>query len=85
MNYEGLAGGAHELFLRRQYRVLENSALELRNTVRTIVSPQMRTAEGALTQRVSARRSIRPDAASLPQRTEQTIENILVAREMGPG
>ena len=82
MNYEALAGDSRELFFRPQYKVLENSSIELRNAVRTLVSPQMRVAEGELAQRVSARRSIRPDGTRLPQRTEQTIENILVSREM---
>ncbi len=82
INYDGLAEGAHELFLRPQYRVLEDSALELRDAVRTLVSPQMRTAERGLAQRVNARQSTRPDTARQPQRTEQAIENILVAREM---
>jgi hypothetical protein len=81
-NYETLAGDARELFARPQYRVLENSSIELRNAIRTLVSPQMRVAEGELAQRVSARRSIRPDGLPVPPPTERTIENILVAREM---
>jgi hypothetical protein len=80
--YDDLAGDAHELFLRPQYRVLETSALELRNTVRTLVSAQMKRAEAGLSERINARRSIGLETARLPQRTEQVIENILVAREM---
>jgi hypothetical protein len=82
MNYHALAGGARELFGRPQYSTLEHSSHELRDTVRTLVSPQMRIAESELAQRVSARRSIRPDGLPLPQRTERAVENILVAREM---
>jgi hypothetical protein len=82
MDYEALAGNARELFQRPQYRTLENASLELRNTVRELVSPQMRGAEGDLAQRISARRSTRPDGLAVTRQTERTIENILVAREM---
>jgi hypothetical protein len=56
INYETLAGSAQELFHRPQYRTLESSSRELREMVRTLVSPQMRGAEGELAQRVSVRR-----------------------------
>jgi hypothetical protein len=42
----------------------------------------MRTAEGNLVQRVRSRRAVRPDGIALSPQVEQTIEEILVAREM---
>jgi hypothetical protein len=82
MNYHALAGTARELFERPEYSSLEQSSRELRDTVRTLVSSQMRMAESELAQRVSARRSIRPDGPQLLQQTERAVENVLVAREM---
>jgi hypothetical protein len=82
MNYHALAGAARELFERPQYMALESSSRALRDTLRTLVSPQMRAVEGELAQRISSRRSTRPDGTPLPQQTERAVENILVAREM---
>jgi hypothetical protein len=82
MNYEALAGSARELFHRPQYSTLEHSSRELRDTVRTLVSPQMRGAEGELAQRVSIRRSDQPAGPPGSPQAERAIEDILVAREM---
>jgi hypothetical protein len=82
MNYEALAGSARELFHRPQYSTLERSSRELRDTVRTLVSPQMRGVEGELAQRVSARRSDQPAGRPVSPQAERAIEDILVAPEM---
>ena len=82
LNYHGVADNARARFDLPRYRTLESSSEELRASVRSLVSPRMRATEGELAQRVSARRSTRADGASLPQRTEHVVENILVAREM---
>ncbi len=82
MTYETLAGSARELFHRPQYSELANSSTALRDTIRDLVSPQMRGAENELAQRITSRRSIRPDGPPVLPETERTIENILVAREM---
>jgi len=82
MNYHALAGGARELFDRPQYRSLEHSSRELRDTVRALVSPRMRMSESDVARRISARRTIRPDRPPLSQQTERAVEDILIAREM---
>ncbi|NLS69338.1 hypothetical protein E3H11_10480 [Bradyrhizobium brasilense] len=82
LNYERLAGRARELFQRPRYRVFENSSRELRDTIRTLVSPQMRGTEDELAQRVRGRRSIPTAAVPPTPQAERAIEDILVAREM---
>jgi hypothetical protein len=82
MTYETLAGSARELFHRPQYSELENASAALREAIRSLVSPRMRGAENELAQRITSRRSARPDGSPISPETDRTIENILVAREM---
>jgi hypothetical protein len=82
LNYGALAQNARELFERPQYRTLENSSQLLRDTVRTLVSPQMRGAETQLAQRVRARRAAEPIGSAASGHVERVVEDVLVAREM---
>lgn len=82
LNYGELAQNARGLFERPQYRTLESSSRLLRDTVRTLVSPQMRGAEPELAQRVRARRAAEPAGSTRSGHVEQAVEDILVTREM---
>jgi hypothetical protein len=82
LTYEALAGSAQELFHRPEYSELASSSAALRDTIRDLVSPQMREAENELAQRITSRRSTRSDGPPVLPETERSIENILVAREM---
>ena len=80
LDYSALAQNARRLLERPQYRTLESSSQLLRDTVRTLVSPQMRVAESDLAQRIKRRRAIDPTTAS--GHVERVVEDILVSREM---
>lgn len=82
IDYEVLSGTAREFFHRPEYLVLERVAKQVRDTIRELVSPQMRNVESALAQRIRAKRSSQPDRPPVAPESEQTIENILVSREM---
>jgi hypothetical protein len=82
INYEKLTGIMRHDFDNARYRRLEESARELRETVRELVGPEMRRAEGNVAERVSARRGLRTTVAPVSPETENSIEDILIAREM---
>jgi hypothetical protein len=67
-------------FEHRRFQSLRVAAPELRKQVRAIVSAPMREAEALIAQQVRARRAA--DAESPDVSGDQTIEDILVAREM---
>jgi hypothetical protein len=62
-------------------RPLRDSAPELRQKIRAVVSTSMREGEGSIVERVRARRTVQPQA-DLRAEDEHRIEDVLVAREM---
>jgi hypothetical protein len=82
LDFEDIAGITQHDFEEQRYQTLERSARELRETARLVVTSGMRGAEQEVTQRVHARRELRPIDLSITPEAEQTIEDILVAREM---
>ncbi|RUV29242.1 MULTISPECIES: hypothetical protein [unclassified Mesorhizobium] len=79
MTYDGLAEAARSRFDEDRFRRLASSARELREAVVEMASPQIREAEGAIVERVSARRA---RAALQPSTRERATIDLLVAREI---
>jgi hypothetical protein len=79
-SYADLTMKARSLFEGGLSSSLESAAAQLRGSIRQFVSPQMRSAEAEIEQRVRSRRT--PPLSEESSRVQRTIEDILIAREM---
>lgn len=73
---------AKGLFDQQRFRTLEAAAKIVRQEVLSLVSPQLRTSEDAMRQRIRARRVSLADLPDIDERTREVAEELLVSREL---
>jgi hypothetical protein len=79
-NYETLEQDIRARFEEKSSHSLQNVSVELRNSVRPLVSNSMRQSEAMIEERIRTRRSVQLDTAD--KEKERVITDILVTREM---
>lgn len=81
-SFEDIDNKTRFLFEDTRFSTLEVATNITMEGIRELVPSEVRSAEGAIRQRTIVRRAITPDRAAIDQRTEKTIENLLISREM---
>lgn len=82
LTFERIEETVKRLFNEPAFRTLKVAAKNMKQEIFSLVSPQLRDSEGAIRQRIRARRVILPDRPEISSQTREVAEELLVSREI---